>query len=91
MGGALSSYENRSGMHTSPRRSDFCIIKIGAACPKIGAAWTKNRRGMHSKSSRHALKIGAACTKNRRGMHTKSARHALKIGAAWTKKSARLD
>ena len=47
MGGALSSYENRSGMHTSPRRSDFCIIKIGAACPKIGAACTKNRRGMH--------------------------------------------
>ena len=47
MGGASSEYENRSGMHTSPRRSDFGIIKIGAACPKIGAACTQNRRSMH--------------------------------------------
>ena len=72
--------------HQVPTQIGAASTKIGAASTKIGvaatksarhkliigAAWTKNWRGMHG------LIIGAAWSKNRCGMY-------YKIGVAWTK------
>ena len=53
MGGASSEYEKSTPLRFRPCRSDFCLIKIGAA-------WEKTeRRGV--KSARHGLR-------NRRGV-----------------------